>query len=496
MLATGSTNLLVRLREAFSGLAQCKNVKLRDAYQLTSGKVRVPFEGFPIQLILGRDGKRLHLYPEYPLNGEGKESRLSGFVIFDPESRSSRISAFCRLPPQGKLILGRQFPEQQAAFAYPDCVANRHLEIRRDGDAVVFRDLSRSGTCISPIMNEEKLNRIEKLRRIRRIYGGPIEQLPRREALELLESIDAILEEEKHRPRDARGKPGGLVRIPNKMTPIIVGDLHAQVDNLLTILSQNAFLDELESGDACLVILGDAVHSEIDGQMEEMDDSLLLMDLILRLKVRFPEQIFYLRGNHDSFSEEVAKEGIPQGLLWQKAVLDVRGKAYKKALDRFYALLPYVALSKNFIACHAAPPKTKVTKQMLVDIYRYPGLIPELINNRMYRPSKPAGYTKGDLKRFRKSLGVERDTPLLVGHTPLDRSETYWLNVGGMEDHHIIYSAAESWAGVCTIIGGELMPLKYPSEHLRSVVAQLGDAPPAPSTTMEEQHIEPAVTHA
>jgi len=475
MLATGSTNLLLRLKEIFSGLAQCKNVQLRDAYQLTAGKVRVPFEGFPIQLLLGRGGKRLHLYPEYPFQGEGKEPRLTGFVVLDPESQTRRINAFCRLPARGRLVLGRGFPEQQAAFGYPESVADRHLELRLDGDAVVFRDLSRSGTCISPILNEENRNRIDKLRRIREIFGGPIERLPRKEALALLESVIAILEEEKHRPRDARGRPGGLVRLPNKLRPIIVGDLHAQVDNLLTILSQNAFLDELESGEACLVLLGDLVHSEIDGEMEDMDSSLLLMDLVLRLKVRFPDQLFVIRGNHDSFSEDVAKEGIPQGLLWQKAVLDSRGKAYKQALDRFYALLPYVAMAKTFAACHAAPPKTKITRDMLVDIYRYPGLIPELINNRMYRPSKPAGYTKGDVKRFRKSLGLDRDTPLIVGHTPLDRTETYWLDVGGIANHHILYSAAEDWAGVGTFIGGKLIPLKYPSEHLRPVIAHLAD---------------------
>jgi len=39
------------------------------------------------------------------------------------------------------------------------------------------------------------------------------------------------------------------------LTPIVVGDLHAQLDNLLKILSENSFLDCLERGDAALILL-------------------------------------------------------------------------------------------------------------------------------------------------------------------------------------------------------------------------------------------------
>ena len=83
--------------------------------------------------------------------------------------------------------------------------------------------------------------------------------------------------------------------------------------------------------------------------MELMESSMAMMDLIFRLKARFPEQLFYLRGNHDSFSDEIAKDGIPQGLLWAQALRNERGKVYKKAMDRFYELVPYMVYSKDFI---------------------------------------------------------------------------------------------------------------------------------------------------
>ena len=87
------------------------------------------------------------------------------------------------------------------------------------------------------------------------------------------------------------------------------------MDNLLTILSHGEFLEMMGDGKPRWYSLGDAVHSEMDGQLEDMESSLLMMDLIIKLKLWFPQQIFYVRGNHDSFSAEIGKEGVPQGLL-------------------------------------------------------------------------------------------------------------------------------------------------------------------------------------
>ena len=99
----------------------------------------------------------------------------------------------------------------------------------------------------------------------------------------------------------------------------------------MCILSHNGFLDALERGEACMVILGDAVHSERDGELDQMDDSMLMMDLIFRLKLRFPEHLFFIRGNHDSFAEEISKGGIPQGMFWRRSLKKARGKEYRKA---------------------------------------------------------------------------------------------------------------------------------------------------------------------
>lgn len=295
--------------------------------------------------------------------------------------------------------------------------------------------------------------------------------------MQLIEEVNRLLRKEIYRPLDDRGLPGGLLLLPSKLTPIIVADMHAQIDNLLTILSQNAFLDAIEQGTAVLVIIGDAVHSEIDGQLREMESSMLMMDLIFRLKLHFPEQVFYLRGNHDSFSEDMSKDGIPQGLLWARELGERRGTAYLKAMEEFYRLLPYVVASKDFAACHAAPPTSKVDVEMLVQIHRHPRLVIELINNRLQRPNRPQGYRRRDVKRFRQCLQVSPETPLIVGHTPINREDTLWLNVDGIANHHVLFSANPDQVGVFTRIGNTMVPLRYPVDALTSIINSFDPAP-------------------
>lgn len=314
-----------------------------------------------------------------------------------------------------------------------------------------------------------------RYRRLREIFGRPIDTLPADEALILLQKINALMRDESYRPHDDRGMPGGLLQLPGQLTPIIVADLHAQLDNLLTVLSQNAFLDQLQEGSAALIILGDAVHCEIDGRLREMAGSLVMMDFIFRLKLRFPRQVFYLRGNHDSFSAEMTKDGVPQGVLWAEELLKQRGPAYLSAMRDYYERLPYVVASTDFVACHAAPPLTKVSVDTLVQIFRHSELIGELIDNRPRRPDRPQGYTRRHVKHFRRSLQLDKTAPLIVGHTPIDDENTLWLDSAGIANHHVLYSANPTQVGVFTRVGGTMVPLVYPVDPLQAIVNRLPD---------------------
>jgi len=474
----GEKGFLNRLKSVFGNSADCQEISLTQSFHLQKESAKVPLASCVSGISLDCGGKTLSLIREQFV-GEAHGGDGSAFLLLDPEKFNTGISGFIRVSAGDHLIVGREDEHQRAILGFPASVAARLFSIAHEGDALVFKDLTGNpGTNLAPII-EDKLNiaeeRIANLREIFRIFGGPVQLLPPDQALQDLNRVNDILEREPSRPIDSRGMPGGVVSLPKKMVPIIVGDLHAQVDNLLTLLTQNQFLEAMSEGKATMVILGDAVHSEMDGCMEEMETSLLIMDLILRLKLWFPQQVFYVRGNHDSFSDEIGKSGIPQGLLWARALREVRGEAYKLAMDRFYELLPFVVLSKSYAACHAAPPRGKVDMDMLVNIHKYPGLIKEVTCNRLSRPNRPAGYTKGDVKRFRHTLKLSGKAELFVGHTPLTRHDTLWSNVGGIEHHDVVFSGNVPWIGVFTSTNGEMIPLRYRSESLLPIINAMKD---------------------
>jgi hypothetical protein len=473
-----ATDLFRKLQEAFSPSDPLPESRLNEPLKLERQRILIPAGDTPLAVRLGRPGKTLHLLPE-PMVDATAAAEPADYLLLDPDCGVGRIGGFLRLTHGSRFVLGRHDELQQGMFNYPKTVAKRHLEITYREGTLEFRSLPDDReTLLSPLPGawvEDAIldRRRQLLKQIREIYGGPIEPLAPEEALDTLRQVNALLEIEPMRPRDDRGRPGGVIRVPDRMTPIVIGDLHAQVNNLLTLLTQNEFLEALGDGTAAMLFLGDAVHKEVDGEMEEMESSLLMMDLIFRLKLWFPQQVYYIRGNHDCFTEDVGKDGIPQGLLWDRMVRTTRGDAYKQEMDRFYDLLPYLTLSGDFVACHAAPPKSRVDLHALINARDKPDLLRELTCNRLYAANRPAGYTKGDAKRLRKALDLGVDADLFVGHTPMNRTETLWSEVGGIANHHVVFSGNLPWVGVFTRMNSRFIPLTYRSENLLPLINTL-----------------------
>ncbi|MCP4125486.1 MAG: serine/threonine protein phosphatase [Gammaproteobacteria bacterium] len=461
-----------RLKESFFGLAQCKNLNLTEAYRLEEKKVRLRTENYPIQLNLGPEGKMLHIYPELPINHSKKQFQEERYIIFDPKTYYNEVSGFLRINAGEKLILGEDKETEKNLLNLPKGNTEGYLSITNKDGTLIFKAIDdKYGACISPLLKDKQLNRISKrrqakLKRLRSIFGGPIELLPADDALSLIQRVNKEMEHEVYRAPGANEQPGGVVELPSDITPLLIGDLHAKIDNLLVILSQSGFLSALKKGHASLIILGDAVHSEDRGKLEDMNDSMLIMDLIFKLKLRFPKQVFYLRGNHDSFSEEIGKQGVPQGLLWEKALIKTRGKAYRNEMTRFYKSLPYIAYSKKFIACHAGPPTSSTSRKELINIRNSKKLMREVTNNRVRRPNSPAGYFKKEIKKLRKYFKLAPETPVIVGHTPLTNDDTLWERAGDIDNHYVIYGSDDQWVGVMTQVGNRVYPFRYPTEHL------------------------------
>ena len=400
------------------------------------------------------------------------------FILFDPDRYFSGITHYERLSPGSTLAIDRNIEFQEHVFNFPRDAFRRQLSIAHTGDALVVKDpISELGTYVSLIDDTLEVptvtaRRRTALRRVVEIFGGPLEALPTDKATETLMQVNELLRHERGRLKDSLGNPGCLLELTGHITPILVGDLHAQLDNLLRVLCENAVMDSLANGTAALIFLGDAVHSEERGRLEEMDSSLLIMDLIFMLKITYPEQVFFIVGNHDSFQQELMKQGIPQGLLWKKYVVASRGEDYKEQLELFYQQSPLLVLSPDFIACHAGPARRKISRQMLVDAHQFPDIVHDITWSRIRTPAFPGGYASSDVRQFRKGLQVGSEIPFIVGHHPYTREGTLWLNAGRINQHHILISARSDRVGIFTRIDGVMVPQLLPAEPLKDWLNQ------------------------
>ena len=438
--------------------------------RLSGKELRIPLSGYQEYRI--EMGKQTLMLSPDPGVTHCDTGSPCDFILFDPERYVKGVSHFLRLTPGSTLAIDRKIADQEHVFSSPRDAFRRQFSVTHSGDSLVFRDpISELGTYLSLAGEIQEIPHITRrrraaLKRVLDIYGGPLQPLSAPEASATLKQVNFLLKDESGHCSDSLGNPGGILELPDNVTPILVGDLHARVDNLLTILSENAVLDSLENGSAALVILGDAVHPEEPGRLEDMESSLLIMDLIFKLKLQFPARVFFIVGNHDSFLHELMKQGAPQGLLWEKHVIASRGEAYKMELELFYQQSPLLVLSKYFIACHAGPARRKISRQVLIDAHQFPDIVHDMTWTRIRTPGFPAGYTRSDVRQFRKGLEIDNDLPFIVGHYPCSSDGTVWLNVGQVNQHHVIVSSRPDRVAVFLCIDGNMVPQIYPVEAL------------------------------
>ncbi len=120
--------LFNKAKSLFATSKSYESVEISGTKHLKGEGIQVPFQGFPLQIHLGSDDNKLHLFPERPLKSRPEEPP-PGFVVFNPAHFYSRISGFVRLERGKKLVLGRSDPEQTAMLSYSDTVTARHLAL-------------------------------------------------------------------------------------------------------------------------------------------------------------------------------------------------------------------------------------------------------------------------------------------------------------------------------------------------------------------------------
>ena len=259
---------------------------------------------------------------------------------------------------------------------------------------------------------------------------------------------------------DDDGLPGGLVIWPEKKRPIIIGDLHANRDHLALILDHETNRADLASGKAACILIGDALHDDRTGHMKDMHSSVEILDDVLRLIVQYPGNVYYIRGNHDTFDGRLRKSGIYQGLELQEALINEKGEDYAESVERFFESMPVFIIGKYFVVTHAGPPRGGIVREELINIKNYPEKFHQLIwtrVNEFHGNPSLREYGETDLRLALKLLDMPEDTHFIVGHNPIwsDGNTTgIWLDVIGIKNHHILYSGYGSVAPYITFIDG------------------------------------------
>ncbi|MEI6389046.1 MAG: metallophosphoesterase [Spirochaetota bacterium] len=296
--------------------------------------------------------------------------------------------------------------------------------------------------------------------------GGSAHSLPLPEAERVLESLRVLAGkplDAEFRPTDAWGRPGGLLELPAGLRPILVGDLHGSGAHLDAILPDHHNAEDIASGSAFLLLLGDALHDDRAGHLSDPGSSIALLDQLVELIRAFPGRVAWLLGNHDSFDPELTKLGVSQGLDFEAGVRDWGGEAMVEALQAFFDSLPLFAIGEGFVATHAGPPAGGADRQSLIDLAGLPTMREQLVWNRLSKRRgrhEPFTYEESDLGMTLEALGMPAGTHFIVGHSPRweeGDGSGFWPNVNGIAGHHILFSGARSKAPWLSFEYGKLI---------------------------------------
>ncbi len=202
----------------------------------------------------------------------------------------------------------------------------------------------------------------------------------------IIETIDTHIAQDIHcRPKDSNGNPGGLIFLKEDIPTIIIPDLHGRFNFLYRVLKfkidELTVLEELYKGTIQIVCVGDGFHTERQNKNrwilsgfeydsdfkthenidEEMLDNLKLMEIVFELKVNFPENFHFLKGNHENILNEEGDGNYPfgkftsEGAIVKSWVEKFYGNNFLINFSKFEKILPIVTVGRNFIISHAEP---------------------------------------------------------------------------------------------------------------------------------------------
>jgi hypothetical protein len=212
-------------------------------------------------------------------------------------------------------------------------------------------------------------------------------------------------EGEQIRPRDREGRPGGLLYLIPEIPTIVVPDLHARMELILSVLAGRdeagePALDRLAAGRLQILCLGDGFHAEGRAAArwqaaleefkggyrkhahmdEEMRESIGVMEMVMALKRRFPNHFHFLKGNHENVANEQGGGNYPflkfanEGLMVRIYMEHFYGEEALGAYAELEKDFPLLAVGGNFLASHAEPAWF-MSERDLIEYRRLPQVV-------------------------------------------------------------------------------------------------------------------------
>ena len=231
--------------------------------------------------------------------------------------------------------------------------------------------------------------------------------------------MTSLLEEEKtnYRPLARDLKPGSLLDFHNKDLPLVViPDLHARnyfLRNIVNFFLPKDFIfgmkeitvfEALKKKLIHLVFLGDALHSEkttrlrwleIENEFhrgsytgprmkEEMTEGLSLLMGLYYLKISFPENFHFLKGNHENVLNVNAngdfafRKYADEGNMVKTFIHNFYGDDILYLISLVENSLPLLYFGKNAVVSHAEPERS-FSKEQIINAKLEEGVVKGLI---------------------------------------------------------------------------------------------------------------------
>jgi len=165
---------------------------------------------------------------------------------------------------------------------------------------------------------------------------------------------------------------GNIVYLPDKGTGVFVGDLHGDLEAVVSIVNQIDFLTRMERGaKVFLTFLGD--YGDRGYEIIET------INEVITLKLRYPRNIILLRGNHED-------RDIATNFGTYDAFLQKYGRERGQFLFNFYCdvmgRLPVVAVTANgIIAVHGGIPNEDIKSLKILNTYEGESYAREMVWN-------------------------------------------------------------------------------------------------------------------